>query len=521
LSIAGIGAGSGALTLQGANITYNLTGPMTLVNGGPNNDAQIMLNGSGGVVANLNGVISGNANFTINGQGGGTTSKQTINFNAAETYTGSTMLYSYAASTLMTLNGGANTLPAGTTLDLANGMWSGQASPLVLDLHGNNQDVAMLNVTDVALPGSIITVKDSTGSGATLTMTGTGPGTSTPGTVAAYANIVNGAAVNFLTNFTDSSPNDGVAIYNGTTVNLASGVTFSAPLNLYLAANNSNGTINLNGGTLASNGITTAGTGVATVNLDGTLAMTGNSPVTGTTWISPNIALNVLSAGVTLNVASGVSGTVYSPFLQGPSGSTGGVTVTGGGTVIMNGTTNTYTGPTVVQSGTLALAGGTTPATIADSSLLTIASGAALDISGITASSTTLNGLTISGGTIKVAMDASGNVSNLIINSAATVSGSNTIDFAAASGVTALTDGTYNLLADTAGGLAGTFVFGNGANAETFTLGSSNYMLSLANSNTAETLTVAAAVPEPATWGFLALGGLGLLLIRRKRQARN
>ena len=387
LNISGIGHGSAALTLGGANITYNLTGAITLVNGGPNNDAQIMAWGSTGVVANLNGVIGGNANFTINGQGGGTASKQTINFNAAETYTGSTELYSYAASTLMTLNGGTNTLPSGTTLDLANGMWSGQQSPLVLDLHGNNQDVAMLNVTDVALPGSIITVKDSTNTGATLTMTGTGPGTSKPGTVAAYANISNGATVNFLTNFTDSSANDGVAVYNGTTVNLASGVTFSAPLNLYLAANNTNGTINLNGGTLASNGITTAGTGVATVNLDGTLAMTGNSPVTGTTWITPGITLNVLSAGVTLNVASGVSGTVYSPFLQGPSGSTGGITVTGGGTVAMTGA-NTYIGPTVIQAGTLALAAPASTlagGTITGTSALTIASGAALNLANTSA----------------------------------------------------------------------------------------------------------------------------------------
>ena len=532
LSISGIGVGSGALLLEGANITFNLTGPMTLVNGGPNNDAQIMVNGSTGVVANLNGVISGNGNFTINGQGGGTASKQTINFNAKETYTGSTMLYSYAASTLMTLNGGANTLPKGTTLDLANGMWSGQASPLVVDLHGNNQDVAMLNVTDVALPGSIITVKDSTGAGATLTMTGTGPGTSKAGTVAAYANIVSGSTVNFLTNFTDSSANDGVAIFNGTTVNLTSGVTFSAPLNLYLAANNSNGTVNLNSGTLASNGITTFGTGVATVNLDGTLAMTGNSPVTGSTWITPGITLNVLSQGVTLNVASGVQGVVQSPFLQGPNSSTGGVTVTGGGTVVMDGV-NTYTGPTTINSGTLALgtytstttSGGTSTTTIGsitDSSLLTIKSGGTFDISAITATPTTLKGLTISGGTINVAMDGSGNVSNIVLSAAATVGGSNTINFAAASGVTALTPGTYTLLADATGGLAGTFLFSNGTNSEQYVLGSDSYMLNLANSNTAETLNVGAgvAVPEPATLGLFALASLGLLLISRKRKAR-
>ncbi len=518
LSIAGIGAGSGALTLQGANITYDLTGPITLVNGGPNSDAQIMLNGSTGVVGNFNGVISGNGNFTINGQGGGTASKQTINLNAAETYTGSTQIYSYAASTLVTLNGGTNTLPAGTSLNLENGIWNGQASPLVVDLHGNNQDVAMLNVTNIGGPGSIVTVKDSTNSGATLTMTGTGPGTSKPGTVAAYANIVSGGTLNFLTNFTDSSVNDGVAVYGGTTVNLASGVTFSAPLNLYLAANNSNATFNLNGGTLASNGITTTGTGVATVNLDGTLAMTANSPVTGSTWITPGITLNVLNQGVTLNVASGVQGVVDSPFLQGPNSSTGGITVTGGGTVVLA-AANTYTGPTTIASGTLAL--GST-GSIAASSLVTIKSGGGLDISAITAAPTTLNGLTISGGTIDVAMDAGGNVSSLVVSSAATITGSNTISFAAASGVTALTPGTYNLLADASGGLTGTFLFGNGTNTEKYLLGSDSYMLTLGNSSTAETLNIGAAVPvpEPATLGLLAISGLALLVTRKTRLRR-
>ncbi|MGC9261799.1 MAG: PEP-CTERM sorting domain-containing protein, partial [Phycisphaerae bacterium] len=278
------------------------------------------------------------------------------------------------------------------------------------------------------------------------------------------------------------------------------------------------------------NGITTAGTGVATVNLDGTLAMTANSPVTGTTWITPNIVLNVLSQGVTLNVASGVQGVVYSPFLQGPSSSTGGVTVTGGGTVVMDGT-NTYTGPTTITSGTLALgtysytpsgasSSSTQVGSIADSSLLTIKSGGTFDISAVTATPTTLKGLAISGGTINVAMDASGNVSNIVLNSAATVSGSNIINFAAASGVTALTPGTYNLLADADGGLTGTFLFGNGATSEKYLLGSDSYMLTLANSNTLETLNVGAGapIPEPATLGLFAIGGVALVLIGRKRR---
>jgi autotransporter-associated beta strand protein len=391
ITFVGNGVGNGAVNFTGNSITYNVTGPMTAITGGSANNAQIMVFGIG-TTANLNGVISGGGNLVVNGQGGGISSKQNITFGAAETYTGSTLLYSYNATTLETLNGGINTLPVGTTLTLASSISGGSINPLTLDLHGNNQQVAMFNGVTVAGNSGTITVEDSTDSGATLTMTGTGPGTSKPGTVAAYANIASGGTLNLLTNFTDSSPNDGVAVYNGTTVNLASGVTFSVPLNLYLAANNTNGTVNLNGGTLISNAISTAGTGVATINLDGTLATTENSPVTGNTWIFPNITLNVLSQGVTLNVASGVQSVVYSPFLQGPSNSTGGVTVTGGGTVIMDGGNNTYVGATNIAAGTtLTLAapasttsGGTTSTTpggtITGTSALTIASGGTLNL---------------------------------------------------------------------------------------------------------------------------------------------
>ena len=498
-----------ALQFSGGDAVFNDTGEISI-----SNAPEIFVTGNNQTV-NLDGVISGGGGLMVTSQYG---NKHIIQFGSPETYGGDTLLISYDVNnTMVKLGGGTDTLPTGTTLT----MQGGGSSPLTLDLNGNNQQVAMLNMENIGGGTSVITVEDSTNAGATLTMTGTGAGTSAPGTVAAYATLADGANLNFLTNFTDSSPNDGVAIFNGTTVNLASGVTFSVPLNLYLAANNSNGTVNLNGGTLASNGITTAGTGVATVNLDGTLAMTGNSPVTGSTWITPDITLNVLSQGVTLKVASGVQGVVYSPFLQGPNSSTGGVTVTGGGTVTISGV-NTYTGPTTVQSGTLALGGGSSPATIADSSLLTIQSGGTFDISAITASATTLKGMTISGGTINVAMDASGNVSNIVLNSAATVSGSNTINFAAASGVTALTPGTYNLLADASGGLTGTFLFGNGTNSEKYLLGSDSYMLTLANSSTTETLNVGAAVPvpEPATLGLFAIGGAALVLVSRKRKTQ-
>ncbi len=571
LAISG-SAGGGALTLAGLNDTFNVTGPITLSNGGPGNNAQIMAANGYGIITNLDGVISGNGNLTLNGQGSTTNKKDTINLNAAETYTGSTYLYSYAGNTLITLNGGTNTLPVGTALTLAPSIWSGSQSPLALDLHGNNQQVAGLTVGSVAGTGSIVTIEDTTGTGATLTV---------PGGSGFGFGLQSGGTVNFNTNINAAGNTNSTGyVWFGTTLNVNK-ATFDAPYTLVIGINGQSGTVNvnsggimtsvgeyiinndgeagvlniatggtvnsylvndgngstgsgtvnINGGTLNTDGIFSGG-GTGTLNLNGgTLAVTGPGAVQ-TPWIASNIAINVQNGGVTVDVPTAANAIVDSPFLEGPNGSTGGVTVTGGGTLTMTGA-NTYTGPTVVQSGTLALgtytytpSGATSSTTqigsIVDSSMLTINSGGTFDISAITATPIILKGLTISGGTINVAMDGSGNVSNFVLNSAAIVSGANTINFAAASGVTALTPGTYTLLADASGGLAGTFLFGNGTNSDKYLLGSDSYMLTLENSNTAETLNVGAAtpVPEPAALGLFALGGLALMLIGRMRAAR-
>ncbi len=319
------------------------------------------------------------------------------------------------------------------------------------------------------------------------------------------------------------------------------------------------GVLNLNGGLINADWIHTNNAIGGTLNLNGgTLEASGAAGPAGlySPWIASTasnpMTVNVLNGGATFEVPTSYNAVVTATLLQGTNAdgslSTGGISLTGGGTLTLE-SQETYTGPTSIQSGTLALAHG---GSIADSSSITVSSGATFDVSalgggytigshqsligtgtvagnltvqgslqpGSAGSTGTLafnNNLTFSGTTISVALDSSGNADNIVIDGTAAVSGTNTINVSSLG--TSLTSGLYTLITDANGGLAGTFLFSNGANTETFTLGSNSYMLSLANSSTAETINVA-AVPEPATLGLFTIGGLALVLVGRKRKAR-
>ena len=190
---------------------------------------------------------------------------------------------------------------------------------------------------------------------------------------------------------------------------------------------------------------------------------------------------------------------------------------------------NTYTGPTTVQAGgDLVLAGAATAAngvalaaaTIADSSAVTINSGGVLTLANDSAA-TQVNALNINGGSLTFELNST-QTPSLTINSKADVSGVNNINIFAVSGTTSFTMGTYNLITDSLGGLSGgTFQFtGGGQTAIAGPLsGGNSYLLTLGSSDTAETLTIS-AVPEPATLGLFAIGGITLLLVNRKRRSQ-
>ena len=298
--------------------------------------------------------------------------------------------------------------------------------------------------------------------------------------------------------------------------------------------------VNLNGGTLNTNWITATNHGNVVMDFNGGTLQSHNGGGIGAASSAYTIPtnLNVQAGGAVID-SNAHTYWIQTPLLHDAAlGSTpdGGLTVTDSkdtgsqtsSSVTLQGA-NTYTGATVVQSGgDLVLAGAATAAnsvvlaaaTIADSSAVTVNSGGVLTLAN-NAAATQVNALNISGGTLTFELNSS-QTPSLSIGSAANVSGVNNINIYALAGTSSFTFGTYNLITDSAGGLAGgTFQFtGGGQTAIAGPLsGGKSYLLTLGSSDTAETLTIS-AVPEPTALGLLAMGGMALVLLGRKRKAQ-
>ncbi|HEY3761520.1 MAG TPA: autotransporter-associated beta strand repeat-containing protein [Verrucomicrobiae bacterium] len=119
----------------------------------------------------------------------------------------------------------------------------------------------------------------------------------------------------------------------------------------FCAGNNTIGTLNLDGGVMTVGSITkTAGTTntLATFNFNGgTLRPTANSAAFMPAGFD---AVNVLSGGANIDTTT-FNITIGSSLQNGGGG--GGLTKNGTGTLTLSGTNNNYTGPTVINGGTL------------------------------------------------------------------------------------------------------------------------------------------------------------------------
>ena len=136
LTLTGIGD-QGALRFDN-NAPAMWAGPITLAGG-----ARIGAYSSSGSYT-LSGGISGTGDLEI--WAGGASSAHTHIFTIAApcTYTGDTLLNTYAAYPIVVLAGGANTLPTNSTLNMLAGVWNGQVLSAALKLNGNNQILAGL-----------------------------------------------------------------------------------------------------------------------------------------------------------------------------------------------------------------------------------------------------------------------------------------------------------------------------------------------------------------------------------------
>lgn len=203
---------------------------------------------------------------------------------------------------------------------------------------------------------------------------------------------------------------NGTLNINGGTVSVAAGTQWY--FNPYGAAGPS--TLNLNGGTLVMGEVITDGAGSgSTFNLNGgVLRFPGNT----LQICNGTMSLNVLAGGAVIDTAANNvtfgPGTSHYPLVGDPSGSDGGLTKLGSGTLTLP-EDNPYNGPTIVAEGTLRLANSTGSGT--GSGPVTVRNGATLAGGGILGGRVTVEaGGTLSPGT---------SVGTLTINNDLTLAG--------------------------------------------------------------------------------------------------
>ena len=275
--------------------------------------------------------------------------------------------------------------------------------------------------------------------------------------------------------------NGGTVVLNGTT-------TFGN-------ADSVTGTLNLNGGTVtAAQFVHGASTGTQTFNFAGGTVVASAS---NANYLSGLNAANVLAGGATFN-SSGFNISVGQNLIGSTTSPGGGLAKLGAGTLTLAGS-NSYTGATNVSGGTLASAN---PGALPTGTVLNVTNGANVNFNGqyvqpaiSTTPGLTLASLTATGGnTFGFNLSTASAIDYIGFTAPSAVTGSNTINLSFGGG-TNVSTGTYNLFADTAGGLGNnTFsLLLNGTTGNTIAANGKVYTLALSSTDMLDQLTIAQA----------------------------
>jgi len=399
----GIGTGAtGTYTLHSGAITINAarlnvgelgTGVLNIDSGtinGPNNQFALAdgPTGSSGTVNQTGGTVTAGGELWIganNAGSGGVGAVGIYNFSAgalninnwvAIGRNGTTGTLNMSGGTFNKNNNGQFLVGSGNgsigTVNLTGGSITAQNQFLVPEA-GNGSTLGTLNLSNNAslLVNSWIAVGRNGGvgianiGGGSMTKTGNGSdhivlGAGGPGTINQSA----GAVTNITSDTWIGENGAGVWNLNGGTANLR---------NIHIAQTSGNGTLNLNGGSLSTTEITTGNpSSVSILRFNGaTVKATANSA----NFVHGLFIVEMQSGGLVLD-SQGFDVTIPQALPTSGDGS-GGLTKNGAGALTLTGA-NSYTGPTVVNNGTLVLT--TDPTGPTGQGDYTVAGGAQLNL---------------------------------------------------------------------------------------------------------------------------------------------
>ncbi len=445
-------SGGGTLIVSGAN-TYS---GQTTINAGTLSIGSDLASGPLGTAEPLGasptiringGTLLANATFTLNANRG-------ITIAGSSSYVGSTLpppAISVASTFTMTY-GGTITNPAGNNFVFGSGGNNG-----TLILSGANTYAGYTTVSVGTLQGGA-TNAFSANSDYTVTSPGIlalGGFSQSIGSLAGSGNVTNGGATNATLTVGNDNFTPPLANYTGVLSDGAGGGTLAllkigtGNLNIGTSGTYTGGTTITGGSIIANTGNIFATTSALVVNSSGTFVLNGTAQTVGSLTGTGTIVDNS-NTGNTLTVGNDNSSFTFPGVLQNTTGiGTGALAFTkaGTGTVILSGTSNTYSGTTTVNAGGVLQAGATNA--FSPYSTLAPATGATIVLGGF---SQAVGSLTNSAGSGTIT-DNSGNSVTLTIgsdNNSVNYSGTITNTTNGSIGVLSLTKvgrGTQSLLA--------------------------------------------------------------------------